>query len=121
MTITRRDIERALDILDPDAKEFFLSMPDEERQAILLSIETSNSNRIAIVEKRQIEFERDIRNYRRQREMREDDDSDEAMNTTQKILRAIAEHEASKFNYVVWFRDRVFPQIVTLITLAILY
>lgn len=121
MTITKRDIERALDTLDADAKDYFLSMSEEERDAILLSIESSNSNRIAVVEKRQIEFERDVRSYRRQREMREDNDSEEVMNTTQKILKAIAEAEAKKFNYAAWFRDRVLPQVITLITLAVLY
>lgn len=121
MTITKRDLERAMENLDTDARDTFLQMPREDQLIVLLSMEGSNSNRLAVVEKRQIDFERDVRSYRRQREIREDSDSEEVMNTTQKILKAIAEAEAKKFNYAAWFRDRVLPQVITLITLAILY
>lgn len=128
MSITRQDIEKALDNFDADARAWFLSMEAEERQVVLLSMSASNSNRLAIVEKEQIDnrkwridFERDVRRYREQRERRENHDDEEVMGTTQKILKAIADAEAKKFNYGVWFRDRVLPQVITLITLAILY
>lgn len=120
MTITKRDIERALDALDPDAKDTFVSMSDQERDVVLLSMESSNSNRLAKVEKWQIDFERDARSYRAQRERLENGDDDK-MGTTQKIVKMIEEERAKQFNYVVWFRDRVMPQVITLITLAILY
>jgi CHASE3 domain sensor protein len=113
MPITKNDIRKALLAFENGAKEMFLAMPEEERDAIIFSIETSNSNRIAIMEKRQIGFEEDIKDYRRQREIREDNGSEETMNTTQKILQAIAEAEAKKFNWSAWFRDRVLPSFVT--------
>ena len=112
MTITKKDIEKALSILDPDAKDMFLAMSDEERDTILLSMSGSNSNRLANVEKWQIDYERNNRLYREKREKREDNNSDDVMNTTQKILKAIAESEAKKFNLAVWMRDRVAPGLV---------
>lgn len=121
MTITKRDIEKALEIIDGDARDVFLNMPREDQLIVLLSMEGSNSNRLAVVERRQIDFERDIRLYREKRERKESNGDGDIMSTTQKILKAIRETEAAKFNYAVWFRDRVLPQVITLITLAILY
>lgn len=120
MPITKRDLEKARDLMDYEAKDFFLGASREDQLTILLSMEYSNSNRLAVLERRQIEFENDMREYRKQRERRENDDED-LLGTTQKILRAIAEAESKKFDYAVWFRDRVLPQVITLITLAILY
>ena len=121
MTITKKDIERALEGMEDDARQSFLSMSREDQMIVILSMEGSNSNRLAVVERRQIEFDKDMKDYRRRREIREDKNDDEVMNTTQKIIKAIAEAEAKKFNYGVWFRDRVLPQVITLITLAVLY
>ncbi len=120
MTITKREIEQAKDAFDDDAKDTFLAMTREDQLIVLLSMEGSNSNRLAKVEKWQIDFERDARLYRAQRERRENHDDEDLLGTTQKILKAIADSEAKKFNYAVWFRDRVLPQVITVITLAIL-
>lgn len=125
MTLTKHDIEKAKDFLTEDAKSAFLDMTENERMIVLLSIEGSNSNRLAVVERRQIDTERDNRIYRQQREIKEKngenhkDEND--MNTTQKIIRMIEEERAKQFNYAVWFRDRVLPQVITLVTLAVLY
>jgi hypothetical protein len=120
MAITKADLERARQFLDDDAKAAFLDMPREEQLAILLSMEGSNSNRLAVVERWQINFERDNRIYRAQREQRENGD-DDVLNITQKILKAIEEVDSKKFNFFVWFRDRVLPTVMTAITLGILY
>jgi hypothetical protein len=121
MTVSKRDLERVLNNLDTDAREAFLNMSPEDQRVVLLSMSASNSNRLAVVEKRQIDFEHDIKLYRQKRERLENHSDEEWLGTTQKILRAIADAEAKKFNYAVWFRDRVLPQVITLITLAILY
>jgi hypothetical protein len=121
MSITKADLERARQFLDDDAKAAFLGMPREEQLAVLLSMEGSNSNRLAVVERWQINFERENRMYREKRERRESGDDDEMMDITQKILKAIEDAESKKFNFFSWFRDRVLPQVITLITLAILY
>ena len=108
--------------MDEDAKSMFLDMTREEQLTVLLSMAASNSNRLALVERRQIDFETDYKAYRRERERKENgDDGDDKMGTTQKIVKMIEEERAKQFNYVVWFRDRVMPQVITLITLAILY
>lgn len=121
MTITKRDIERAKELFDDDAKEAFLSMSREDQLIVLLSMEGSNSNRLAKVEKWQIDYERESRMYRAQRERRENHDDDDVMGTTQKILKAIADAEAKRFDFWTWFRDRVLPGVISLIVLAILY
>lgn len=114
------DIENLLTIMDNGAKEAFVSMTRENQLLVLLSIAMSNSNRIANVEKKQIETERDMKEYRRKREQRESNSDDEVMNTTQKIIKVLTEMESKKFNYAIWFRDRVMPQVITVITLALL-
>ena len=106
--------------MDEDAKEMFLDMTREEQLTVLLSMAASNSNRLALVERRQIDFEADYKSYRRERERKENDGDDE-MTTTQKIVKMIEEERAKQFNYAMWFRDRVLPQVISLITLAILY
>jgi len=116
----KTDIEKLLTVMDNGAKEAFISMPRENQLLVLLSIEMSNSNRLAKVEKKQIEVEIDVKQYRRQRESREDNSNGDIMNTTQKILKAISEADAKKFNYGIWFRDRVLPSVITVITLALL-
>ena len=121
MPITKRDIERARDVLEEDAKNTFLNMSREDQLIVLLSMEGSNSNRLAKVEKWQIDFEQDARRYRLEREKRENPDEDDVMGTTQKILKAISEAEAKRFDFWLWFRDRILPGVVQLITLAILY
>jgi hypothetical protein len=121
MSITKADLERAKKFLDDDAKAAFLDMPREEQLVILLSMEGSNSNRLAVVERWQIDFKQDNRIYREQRERRENGGDDDMMNITQKILKAIEEADSKKFNFFVWFRDRVLPTVMTAITLGILY
>lgn len=121
MPITKIDLERARDLFDEDAMEYFLGMTREDQLVALFGVEHSNSNRLAKVEKWQIEFEQEARRYRKERERRENGDEEEVVDITQKILRAIADAEAKKFDYAVWFRDRVLPQVITLITLGVLY
>ncbi len=113
------DVERLLNGMDIDAKNAFTGMERENQLLVLFSIEMSNSNRLAKVEKKQIAFEEDNKMYREKREHRESEN--DIMNTTQKIVAALAEAEAKRFNYWTWFRDRVLPSVITLITLAILY
>ena len=121
MPITLRELEKLRDDFDPEAREFFLTMSREEQLSVLFSMSASSSNRLAKVEKWQIDFERNSRLYREKRERRENEDDDDAVSTTQKILQAIDAHEAKKFNYAVWFRDRILPTLVTGFILALMY
>lgn len=116
------DIDRILSKLDPEQKAAYSAMSLENQLLVIFSLEMSNSSRLAVVEKRQAEFERDVKLYREKREKWENrDDEDDVMNTTQKIIKAIADAEARRFDFWLWFRDRVLPQIITLVTLAVLY
>lgn len=120
MTITKKDIEKALDALDPILKVDFLKMSREEQLTVILSLEGSNSNRLAKLEKWQIDFENSSQRYREERERRENGSDESIMNTTQKILKAIRENEASKFNFGIWMRDRVAPGLVQGAIMAII-
>lgn len=120
MAITKRDIEKALENLDDDLRQDFISMSEQERDTVLLSLSGSNSNRLALVERWQIEFERNNRLYREKRERMESRNGDDEVNITQKILQAIKENEAAKFDWWIWFRDRVLPVVVTVGFLALL-
>lgn len=120
MSITKREIEQTLNNFDRDAKEYFLAMSREDQLLVVLSMEGSNSNRLAKVEKWQIEFEKDSRLYRREREQREGNGED-VMSITQKMAKVVAQEFAKRFDFWTWFRDRVLPGVITLIVLAVLY
>jgi len=119
--MNKSDIEQFLDSMDNGAREAFISMPRENQLLVLFSIEMSNSNRLAKVEREQIEFKKDVREYRMKREKREDNGDTDIMNTTQKILNAIADAKAKEFNWGIYFRDRVLPSILAPGILVLLY
>jgi len=137
MTVSKRDIDQILKQLDEDARETFLSMSREDQLLVILSMEGSNSNRLAVVEKSQIGFGQDLDSFKQElrivradREKREQRDrqklygdleGDDEMSTTQKVARAIAQEFAKRFDMWAWFRDRVLPSVITLIVLAVLY
>ena len=120
MTITKRDIEKVLGNLDEDAKESFLAMTKEDQLLVILSMEGSNSNRLAIVERWQIDFQRDQNKYRQQREKREGSDED-VMSITQKMAKVFAQEIAKRFDFWAWARDRILPPIAIAFILGLLY
>jgi hypothetical protein len=121
MAISKADLDRMLlGVFDQDAKLSFLGMSREDQLTVILAMEGSNSNRLAVVEKWQIEFEKDKNVYRRQREDREKND-DDLMTNTQKMAKIVAQEFAKRFDFWSWFRDRILPTVVTIIVLAILY
>lgn len=119
--MSNTNIDKLLNRLDNEQKQSFLSMDIEEKMLVLFSIEMSNSNRLANVEKKQIEMESDAREYRKARERKEDNGDYEVMNTTQKIMQAIADAKAKEFNWGVYFRDRVLPNILSPAILILIY
>lgn len=48
------------------------------------------------------------------------DGLDQRVETLEKTVGAITERDKTKFDWSIYFRDRVLPQILTVITLAIL-
>jgi hypothetical protein len=121
MTITKHDVDQILISMDDGARDAFSTMPREEQLLVIFGLEMSNSNRLAIVERRQIDFERDSREYRNVRETRERNHSDDVMTTTGKIADEIRRAFAQRFDWSVYFRDRILPTILTAISLGLLY
>src|SRR3990172_166339 len=117
--------------IDEDIKLVFLAMSREDQLLAIMNMQSWIRAELAVMKKSQIVYDEDLQGFkkelrefrqiREQKEHNKEINRDELLTTTQKILKAIAQVEASRFNYGVWFRDRVLPQVFTLITLAILY
>ncbi len=124
MTITKQELEKIKNDLDYDAKEYFLAMSREDQLLVVLSMEGSNSNRLAVVERWQIEFERKNNLYRSQREAKEnqaDTDEDGVMSITQKMAKVFAKEMSKRFDVWTWARDRILPPIAIAFILGLLY
>lgn len=121
MPITKRDIERILSNMDEDVRKMFVTLEREEQLLIIFSMESSNSNRLALVEKRHIEFEEELRQYRKNREQRESEHHQSIEDTTEKIRLAIKDAMGQRFDWGIYFRDKILPTILTAISLGILY
>ncbi len=129
--MTKTEFDRMLEDarMDDTAKKAFLAMSREEQLLAILGMQSYIRSELVIVKKDQIEFGQDLqafkkelREVRRAREVKEKarDDGDE-VNTTQKIIKTFAEEMSKRFDLFVWFRDKVLPTVVTIITLALLY
>ena len=121
MITSQKDIEKALENLDDDAKASFLAMPREDQLLVVLSMEGANSNRLAIVERWQIEFEKEARKYRIERENKENGQEGNIMSITQKMAQVVAQEFAKRFDFWTWFRDRILPPIAIAFILGLLY
>jgi len=120
--INKKELESLVKMeMDEEAKNTFLSMVREEQLLAIMGMQAYIRSDLANVKKKQMDFENELRGYRRIREKREDEHDSEIMNTTQKIIKAITEAKASEFNFWLWFRDKVLPGIISLIMLGILY
>jgi hypothetical protein len=118
--------------MDENAKKVFLSMPREEQLLAILGINAWTRSELAVVKKDVVSIQADLEETRRdlvsyrikrerqERESREYDD-DATITNTQKIAKEVAKALAQRFDFWTWFRDRVLPTVVTIITLAILY
>ena len=122
--MSKVDIQQILENVDEDARENFASMDEKAHLLVIFSLEISNSSRLAVVEKKQIEFERDYNMYRKKREQRENNHDQEVLSVTQEIAKGIKDAFAQRFDVWVWFRDRVLPVLVTgfiLVLLSLVY
>lgn len=104
------------DIINLDQHEqekVFLGLPEPDRWRVMFSMLAYLRREIPVIKKEQIEFREELRDVRKVREGREKD----MKSTNEKI----AEYFSKKFDFWVWFRDKVLPQVFGLIVLAILY
>jgi hypothetical protein len=118
--------------MDENAKKVFLSMPREEQLLAILGINAWTRSELAIVKKDVVniqegleETRRDLISYRFKRERQERESreyaDDEVIGVTEKIVKEVGKAFAQRFDFWVWFRDRVLPTIIGVITLGILY
>jgi hypothetical protein len=119
--------------MDDDAKRVFLAMSREEQLLAILGMQSFVRSEVATVKKDIIdvrqdlnEFKKETRSYRVHRERQEKkmfggEEGDDEMSTTQKIAKEIAKALSQRFDFWIWFRDKVMPAVVTAITLGILY
>lgn len=124
--ITKKELDELLDLVfDDDAKQSFLSMTREAQLMAILGGQAYTRSKLASLEKRQIDFERDVRSYRGYRERRENKHDEDVTDTTQKIVKIVTNEIksafAQRFDFWIWFRDKVLPTVATVIVLGVLY
>ena len=98
-----------LDFNDTE-RDVFRRMQTNDQVMALFDMTRYVRGEIAGMRKDLINFTMDIQNYRVKREANEED-------TTAKIERVLG----SKFDFGVWFRDKVLPSVITTIVIALLF
>jgi hypothetical protein len=98
-----------LDFNDTE-RNVFKRMEANDQIMALFDMTRYVRNEIAGMRKDVIGLTEDIRAYRFKREASEE-------NTTAKIERVLG----SKFDFGVWFRDKVLPSVITTIVIALLF
>lgn len=93
-------------------------MPLPEQLSALFDMLRYVRGEITSMKRDQIEFADELRAVRRAREEKEEQSF---VNTTDKIHAIIEAVEAKKFNWGVWFRDKVLPYLAGAALLALLY
>jgi len=134
--------------MDENAKKVFMAMPREEQLFAILGMLSFLRSEVAVLKKNGIDTNADIkklkddqRHFRLVRERREKeiqdginnvikssnlpqiviDDATDDTNTTQKIVAEITKAFASRFDFWIWFRDKILPTLLITIILGILY
>jgi len=107
-----------------DQRKFFTGLPREEQLGILFDMLSYVRSEVAVIKKTEIGFGQDLdnfknelRGFRRLREKKEEERGQDLLNTTEKIAAALAK----RFDFWTWSRDRVLPQVITLIIVGLLY
>lgn len=103
---------------DDTEKDSFIGLPLSGQLNALFDMLRYVRSEISSIKKNQIEFEEELREFRRKREVKEEKSF---IDTTEKIHAIMEAAEARKFNWSIYLRDRVMPQVITLIVLAVLY
>lgn len=100
--------------LDADEREkVFLDMPEPDRWRVMFTMLAYLRSEIPKIKREQIEFRQELLRRAKSREERE-----EKQKSTNEKIEAFF---SKRFDFWIWFRDKVLPQIIALVTLAILY
>ena len=133
--MTKTDFSAMLESIqmDEDAKKVFMAMPREEQLAAILGIQAWTRSELVNIKKEQIQLRQDFNEskkeslqYRIRREKQEKRllgglEGDDEMSTTQKIVREIKKEFSNRFDFWIWFRDKVLPSVAVAIVLGLLY
>lgn len=98
-----------LDLNDTE-RDVFRHMDTKDQVMALFDMTRYVRGEIAGMRRDLINFTNDIREYRNKREAEEE-------GTTQKIERVLGK----RFDFWLYFRDKIFPPVVTTIIIALLY
>jgi hypothetical protein len=124
--ITKKDLDEILKNLDEDAKLSFLNMPREDQLTVLLAMEGSNSNRLAKVEKSQVEFNQDLERFKfelrevRARREKKEEGQDDLLSITERMIKVYEDRKAQEFDAWVYTRDKVLPTFFSTALLALI-
>jgi hypothetical protein len=93
-----------------DETEKFAKLELKDQIKIMYSMLHYVRGQLPIIQKEQVDFRDELRHVRQRREAEE-------MNTAQKIETILSK----RFDFWIYFRDKVLPNIITVATLALLY
>lgn len=99
---------------DKDARRVFLMMTREDQLLAILGMIAFTNSQVANMQK-------DLLTYRNDREKKEQNRGDFLMDTAAKIAEGVRKELAGRFDFWIWFRDKILPTVVTIIVLAMLY
>jgi len=105
-------------------KQSFVKMPLADQLATIFDMLRYTRGEISSIRKNEIDFRIDLNDFkgelrevRRKREEREEKRETDLLTTTQKI-KAVLE---KRFDFWTYLRDKVLPQIITLVVIGLLY
>lgn len=99
---------------DKEAKKVFLAMPREEQLLAILGM-------ISFINAQFVNLQKDQIEYRREREKKEERQSDILIDTGEKIAIGIKKVMGERFDSWTYFRDRILPPILVAFILGLLY
>lgn len=106
-----------------DAKQVFLLLAASDQMAAMYEMLAYFRGQMASIQKQQIDFsaelkdfENELREVRRMREEREARNGDRLLDTTEKIAKALA----GRFDGWVYFRDKILPALLIIISIYLL-
>ena len=133
--MTKSSIEEMLALVQMDeaARLVFLSMSREEQLLAILGMEAYIRGEVAKLQKNVAQINQELGDYRMQfaefRKQRDMDNKrtfgdlqgDGHQSTTQKIIMEVTKQLNSRFDWSIWFRDKVLPSMVSLLALVLLW